>query len=328
MNKFIMGIDGGGTKSHIAMFYPDGKCVGVASTGALNHELLPGAFVEMEEKVQAFILGALKDVGATVDDVEFMVQGQAGVDTAAQHVIVSKMLTDIGMNRFTLCNDSFLGVATGCPDNIGLCAINGTGSTMAAIDHSGNTVQICGVGEISNDCGGSGWYGGKVMGAVYGALFKCEQPTILTEMMWEILGITRKEDHLDIIAAATEEQREAINRLVFKAAELGDAVALKILDESAMHYVGGFKYLATDLDFPIDKTLYITYIGSVFVKEKVRILPQLIAKYVAEALPGRKVEYINLEAPPVVGAVLWAANRAGYKIGMDDVKAGISAAGL
>jgi hypothetical protein len=40
------------------------------------------------------------------------------------------------------------------------------------------------------------------------------------------------------------------------------------------------------------------------------------------------MEYILLDTPPVMGAVMWAAQKAGFDITMDSIKAALTEAGL
>jgi len=54
----------------------------------------------------------------------------------------------------------------------------------------------------------------------------------------------------------------------------------------------------------------------------------LIKMRVDDALKGRSVEYNLLDASPVAGAVMWAAQKAGFSIEMESVKASLTAAGL
>lgn len=325
--KLIIGIDGGGTKSHLGLFDMSGKCVGVSVHGPLNHENMEGSYDELEKVLADYITEALAAAGASTADVSYGVFGLAGVDTRRQHKIISGMLREIGLDRFTLCNDAYLGVAAGCPGGVGICAINGTGSTMAAVDHSGIHVQVGGIGTISNDCGGSGWYGKQVLGAVYGELFKSEPTTLLSRMIFERIGINDKKDYSESITDLIEDDEiivNYLNRLVFEAAGRGDAVAINILKKSAKHYAGGIIHLVNELDFPVDKTVYVTLAGSVFVKEKVRILPDLIEDLVRNRLGNRDLEFLSLDVVPVAGAVFWAFQSAGISIDMKTIIAALA----
>ncbi|MCL2084474.1 MAG: hypothetical protein FWH06_04355 [Oscillospiraceae bacterium] len=330
MSGLILGIDGGGTKSHLALFDPRGSCVTAAAYGPLNHEVMEGSFAQLEGELSGFIHASLNGAGARAADVAHACLGLAGVDTARQHEAISDMLRRAGLTEFTLCNDAYLGVFAGCPEGVGICAINGTGSTLAAVDRGGVSVQVGGIGDISDDRGGGGWYGSRALAAVYNEMFKCGPPTSMRAPLFEIVGASGKRDYVETITSKIDGGKldyGALNRLVFKAAGDGDAVAAGILKMSAEHYAGGIAYLAGELDFG-GGTLYVTLAGSVFVKEKVRLLPGLIGGLVREKLDGRPVSFVNLDVPPVAGAVLQAAKKAGASVTPAAVRAGLSAAGL
>ena len=329
--KLIFGLDGGATKSHLAVFDCNGKCAGITVYGPLNHEVMRGSFTELEDRLSEFISSALKKADASIDDVAYAVFGLAGADTDAQHDRIKEIVRRIGLKEYVVYNDAFLGVAAGCPNCVGICAINGTGFKLAAIDKSAVAVQTCGVGEYSDDRGGGSWYGLRAIGSVYNELYRLGKPTAMREMIYELIGVSRREDYLEVIAEKFPGGRlnsVALNSVVFNAAALGDAVALGVLEESAEQYAGAIARLAMDMDFPQDETLHVTLAGSVFVRQKVRILQELIEKRVDKALGERVVEYTRIDTPPVAGAVIWAAQKAGINIDMTSIKAALKAAGL
>ena len=330
MKNYLIGIDGGGTKSHLAIFDQNGQLVTIGKYGPLNHEVMEGSFTQLEKELSSFIENTLASVDAKVTDVAFAVMGIAGVDTKNQHAIVSAIVERIGFKKYILCNDAFLGVSAGCPGGVGICAINGTGSSMAAVDHSKTTVQVGGLDNLSNDCGGGSWFGTRLLAAVYEELFKCEAKTMMTEMVFDWFGIRDADEFVEKIANIDEDKAMMyeLNIMTFKAAAANDPVAISILQKSADHYAGGITYLAKTLDFPVDKTLHITLAGSVFAKEKTHVLPDLLAALVAKRLPGRAIEFHKLTTVPVAGAVYWAGKEAGYKIEMETITKSLSEAGL
>jgi len=331
MSKLILGVDGGATKSHLAIFDDKGNCVGTAAYGPLSHEAMKGSYAELEERLGELLPRLLKDAGASIGDVAYAVFGLAGVDTDAQQAQISEMISKIGFARQMTCNDAYLGVAAGCPDCVGICAINGTGFKIAAIDNSDTATQTCGLGAFTNDYGGGSWYGQRAIGAVYDELYKLGRPTVMKDMLFELIEISRREDYLEILTEKYNGKKIdsiALNSVVFNAAAQSDAVALGILEESAEQYAGGIARLIMDMDFPVEKPVHVTLAGSVFVRQKVKLLQEFIEMRVNDALNGRAVEYTRLDAPPVAGAVMWAAQKAGFNIEMASIKAGLAAAGL
>jgi len=331
MSKLILGIDGGATKSHIAFFNENGNCVSSDTYGPLNHEGMEGSYTELEERFNEFLPRVTKNAGATINDIAYAVFGIAGVDTNAQHKLISGMVRKIGFENHIMCNDAVLGVAAGCPECVGVCAINGTGFKLAAIDNSGKTIETCGLGNFTDDLGGGHWYGHRAICTVYNEIYKLGRPTIMKDMIYDLIGITRREDYLEVLYDKYYSggiDSIALNSIVFNAAEQGDAVAIGVLEASAEEYAGAIARLLLDFDFPADKTAYVTLAGSVFVKQRVKLLQEFIRMRVHDALNGRSVEYITLDTPPVAGAVMWAAQKAGFNIEMQQIKAGLEAAGL
>jgi len=328
MRKLILGVDGGATKSHLVLFDADGKCAGATAYGPLNHEAMEGSYAELEERLGELLPRVVREAGVSVDDIAYAVFGLAGVDTDAQEVRISEMVRKLGFKQIIMCNDAFLGVAAGCPDCVGMCAINGTGFKIAAIDYNGNAVQTCGLGMFTDDRGGGSWYGHRAIGEVYSELYRLGRPTVMTNMFYEMLGISRREDFLEVLSEkyyGGKMDGIAVNSVPFNAAAQGDAVALDLLDESAEKYASAIARLAMDMVFPAHLPLNVTLAGSVFMKQKVRILHELIDKRVTDALGGRKAEYFILDAPPVAGAVMWAAQKAGFDaVDMPAVKSAVN----
>jgi len=314
MNKIIMGIDGGGTKSQLGIFDQEGKCLAIKMHGTLNHEMLPGSYKQLEDELRLFVHSAIKDAGLNVKDIAYTVIGLAGVDTREQHQIITEIFKRVGLVDFTLVNDGYLGIWAGCPGGAGICAINGTGSVLTAIDARGTSMQVGGIGEITDDRGGSGWYGTQLLSKVYAQLFKSAHKTMLTEMIFSRLNISHRDDYTEAVAIGLQNETlrvSDLNRLIFTAASKQDKVALDILADSAEHYARCIEFLATNMYFPKENPLYVTLAGSVFVKEPVRILPDLIESRVNALLGQRPVRFVILEAPPVVGAVMWGYCEAG-----------------
>ncbi|MDR2589953.1 MAG: hypothetical protein LBC71_03045 [Oscillospiraceae bacterium] len=322
--KYILGIDGGGTKSHLTIFDENGKCISSLVYGTLNHENMEESYTELERRLNETINKLLSDARLTVNDITYSVLGIAGVDTKAQQEKISNMVTRIGLQNITVCNDAFLGVAAGCPSCVGICVINGTGFKLAAIDNSGILLDTCGLGAYTTDWGGGPFYGNRACGEVYNALYKNAKPTIMQEMVFDVIGIKEKEEYLDRIADILYGESKidiiALNSIPFKAAQKGDKVAKKILKASVKQYVGAIIYLATNLDFPQEKTLYITLAGSVFVKQEIKLLQEMIKKRLAKKLNNRPIEYNTLAAPPVAGAIKWAALKAGFDIDITKIE--------
>ncbi len=310
MKKYVLGMDGGGTKTHCSIFDPEGNLIDLISWGPTNHECLKGGYPELELELGKLFSFALQKNNMNMDQLGRCVFGLAGVDTKRQHGIVSGIIGGLGINDFILCNDSYLGVKAGCEDGTGICAINGTAFSVGGIDRKGNMFQTGGIGSIAGgDFGGGEYLAGKAMEAVYNSLFKGDHETCLTELFFEILKINSKYDFVEALKSVIDEgiyPYDFFNTLVFKAANRKDGVALEILDKMGGEYARCINAVINHLSFGRQENIDVVLAGSIFVKGENAKAIERIMEDVLKKNGDRKITFKVLTAPPVAGAVLWA----------------------
>lgn len=306
----VLGVDGGGTKTHYALYDVCGRPVDFLLSGPTNHEVLPDGFTGLRHRLRSDLDTLLCRNGLCMEDVVNATFGLAGVDTRRQHDIISGMLRDFRFTRFTLCNDSFLGVKAGTRTGYGICAINGTGFSVGAIDRRGAMLQIGGLGEYTGDEGGGGQLSTRAIRAVYDHLYKDGPETLLQSMIFRCVGITDPADYPEVLLQAMAEGKcnyMEFGRLVFDAADQGDVVALELLDRSGREYARSVQGALNRLDFGADSDpLDIVLAGSVFIKGSNPRTADTMHSLLAAWNPKREIRMTRLGSPPVLGAVLWA----------------------
>lgn len=309
MANYVLGIDGGGTKTHCALFDLNGNKIDFVQWGTTNHEVMDGGFKEFEEEIIKLISFVLNKNKIKIEEIKSSVFGLAGVDTKEQHRIISAIIRNIGFEDFILCNDGYLGIKAGCRDGIGICVINGTGNTIAGINASKEMFQIGGQGEYTGDLGGGGGIGSKAIKAVYNYLFKCHDYTIMADILFKRLNVNSKYEFIETFLE--KERRGEINvsklsEVVFNAANQEDSVALGILELVGRDCGRAIKGMINELNFDRTACINIVLAGSVIVKGENSTLVDYIKR---EALMQREYRNLNfsiLEKPPVAGAVIWA----------------------
>ena len=312
MPEYVIGVDIGGTKSHLALFDAEGNIIELGQWGGLNHEGMSGSFVQFENELGQFVNQVFSKNSVSINQVSGAAFGIAGVDTKEQHSIVSQILKKIGFKNFTLTNDAYLGIPAGSRNGVGICAINGTGCTIAGLNKKGDFLQIGGLGYITGDKGGGGAYmGTRMLSEVYNELFRKGTPTILTSYMFENLGITNKYDYVEKICKKINAGNFPLYKcspIIFEAVKQNDSVAASILREIAESYANGISCMIEELKFPDDDDLYVVLAGSVFVKGDHPLLVDTLKGKVSNDNPGRRIKYNLLNVPNVAGAVIWAFN--------------------
>ena len=312
MNKYVIGIDTGSTKSHLALFDTTGSMVDFCHWGPLNYESLPGLLAQFEDELGQLVTQCLVKNGISIKQVAYSVFGIAGVDSKRQHEIISDILRKIGFEQFTLVNDAFIGIPAGSITGTGICANNGSGCTLAGINSDGKMLQIGGVGYISADYGGGGMMGEKVVSTVYSELFRKGQPTSMTPVLLKKLDIVDKNYFVDKIYEKFDAGSFAVSdcaRMLFEAVNKNDQVASNILRDIGESYANGISCMIEELPFRKDEAITIVFAGSVFTKGEHPLLIDTIKEKVNLDNASYLISYTLLDVPPVAGAVIWALNK-------------------
>jgi len=309
MSRYVLGVDGGGTKTHCALFDTNGNKIDFVSWGTTNHERLKYGFDDLKKELHEMIFYILRKNCIGLNQLVKCVFGLSGVDTKSQHDKISGILKDIGIKDFILCNDAYLGIKAGCCNGYGICAINGTGFSVVGIDPYEKMFQIGGLFELTGDFGGGVLLSKSAISSVYNALFKGEKNTRMTDFLFEMLHVTSKYDLMDVIIEKISNQSIKIqdfSKVVFLAANEGDEIALQILDDMGKEYAISINAVFKELNFDGCANVDIVLAGSLFVKgENPAAIIRLKDDVISENR-NKKISFKILEHPPVAGAVTWA----------------------
>jgi len=312
MPAYVLGVDGGGTKTHCALFDMSGRMVDLLTWGPTNFEGLEGGYKGLFKELNAMFSAITGRNGAGYDEITRSVLGLAGVDSISRHAKISDVIIRTGLRRFTLVNDAFLGVKAGALSGAGVCSINGTGTSFAGIDPAGGMLHIGGMGRLTGDIGG-GWHLGEdAAGAVYDYLYKGGEPTAMKDILFDILGVSRREDYMDVLLEKLTDDRlnlPELNRVVFTAANMNDAPAIKILEEMGANNARSVNAVIDGLNF--GHTVEVVLAGSINVKGENPAAADKLAEIVTAAHKDKKITFAKLAAPPVAGAVVWALGQCG-----------------
>jgi N-acetylglucosamine kinase-like BadF-type ATPase len=312
--RYVLGMDGGGTKTDCALYDADTGRLDMLTTGPSNHENMAGGLSDMPRVFSETFRSLLTRNNIGIADIEMGVLGLAGVDTAEQHRVISGILDDLGLKRFILCNDSYLGIKAGSLSGTGICAISGTGSSVTGIDASGKRLQVGGLGEWSGDFGG-GILVRRSLGLVYNQLFREGPFTALTTEVFRWLDITDKNDFIDLFTSRFSSDYKAtvleLSKMLHRTAAAGDKEALAYLEKSGQNYAGAISGLICDLSFAPDEEICVTFAGSLFTKADCKHTQKTAEKLLAERFPNRRLVFRTLDVSCAAGAILWALDELG-----------------
>ncbi|MEC0227859.1 N-acetylglucosamine kinase [Paenibacillus alba] len=305
--NYIIGVDGGNSKTDYFLFDIQGNFIDHIHTSTCSHEQFKDAYVSTFRIMNEHIQHLLTRNQLSMADIAAGAFGLAGADIPSQKEQLCEVIERIGFTNYALDNDSFLGVKAGSEQGYGICSINGSGTVTGGISPSGKRLQVGGVGsELSGDEAGGFFLARKVLRAVYDSLYRMGPETELKSPVMELLQIDRKELFMEFALDGMLKRSLPITKLVqilFASADQGDAVALAILDNTAKQLAYSTIGCMHNLDF--GQNVDIILAGSVWVKAESPLLLQTYKDYVTR-MTDHTCQFIILQVPPATGAVLWA----------------------
>lgn len=305
--NYIIGIDGGNSKTDYFLFDTQGGFVDHIHTGTCSHERLSDSYEGSYRVMNKNIQSLLSRNKLSMDHIAAGAFGLAGADVPTQKDKLNAVVERIGFSNYALDNDSFLGIKAGSDKGFGICSINGSGTVTGGISPSGRRLQVGGVGsELSGDEAGGYFLGRKILRTVYDSFFRMGPATTMTEPVMELLNIPNKEYFIeyamDGVLKRTLPNTELM-KIMFAAADQGDRPALNIIDHTAQQLAYSTAGCIHNLDFELDVDIILA--GSVWVKAESPLLLEKYKSYV-DSLTDRRCHYLILQVPPATGAVLWA----------------------
>jgi len=306
MEKLVLGVDGGNSKTDYFLFTDTGVFIDYYRGPTCSHEQFKDGYQGAYRATRAGIDRLLGKHNFSPSDIYASVFGLAGVDTPNQKKNIEKIIADIGFKNFIVTNDSFLGIKAATKNGYGVCSINGAGTSCGAIDKHGNHLQIGGIGWIVGDDAGGSYIARAAVRACYNYAYRCGKPTSLFPVVTDILNISDKYFLMEAISAILLSQKinyTVLTLAVFSEAEKGDAVARNILSDVGLSCARSVAGAITNLKF--DSSVDVVLAGSVWVKGASPVMIEPFRKAVYN-YSGKECQIIMLEVPPATGAVIWA----------------------
>ena len=312
--KYVLGVDGGNTKTDYILFDEFGNFVDGHRSGTCSHEALKDSFSGTYRVMKEEVEKLLSRNNLTVQDVSGAAFGLAGADVLSQKKELNRVIREIGFTNFEMDNDGFLGLKAASLTGYGVCSINGTGTVSVGIDELGNHIQVGGVGYISGDEAGGAYLTRRTMQAVYDELYRAGNPTSLTKNIFDYLGIDKKEDFLSVIIEKTTNRtlnRTDVIKTLFKEANAGDKVAIDILETAGRCM--GLSIAGCILNSTFNHPVPVILAGSVWANATAPFMFDAFKNVIIEKT-GKECEFIILKTAPACGAIIWALEVANNEV--------------
>jgi len=295
----VLGIDAGGTKTVCLLADEHGAILSEARGPGAN--LHTAGELALEKVLHEVMETAIGDRPITPHAI---CVGMAGVDRDDEARTVRAVMRRLGQRSHTLVvNDALIALVAGAGDAPGIVVVAGTGSIAYGRNATGEAARAGGWGHMIGDEGSGYWIGREALAAVMRA---GDGRGPATELTGDVLAHFAVEDvsRLPRIVYDREAPRVAVAELgpiVQRSADVGDAVATRILERAAEELVLAAGSVASRLEMRGDAfTFFLS--GGAF-----RVVPRLAAdleRRLIEVAPRSQTQRLDVE--PAVGAV-WLA---------------------
>jgi N-acetylglucosamine kinase-like BadF-type ATPase len=310
-DTFLLGVDGGGTKTMAAVLDVHRYVVTTATSGTSNPDVV--GFEAAASSILDAVHRALGAAGAIVADIPASVIAVASADTAENQGELRKRLVGLhSINRLVVLNDVVAAWAAGTLGAPGVAVISGTGSNALGVSADGRTWRCGGWGHVLGDEGSGYWIGIQAMRAVVAFRDGRAAWTALVPRILDFYRLAKIEDLDDLVYGHLDKAGVAAFAVeVSAAAAEGDRVARSILGEAgrklAEQVCVVIKKLGLTGSFPV------ALVGGTF--RSGPLFLEAFTEVVHAANP--EAHLARPRVPPVGGAVLLAARAAGIESMLD-----------
>ncbi|HEY3316079.1 MAG TPA: BadF/BadG/BcrA/BcrD ATPase family protein, partial [Bacillota bacterium] len=184
---FLLGVDGGATKTLAVVGDDEGGLMGRGQSGAGNYQLI-GLDAAMKS-VRVAVEAACAAAGWRLSDLAFAALGLAGADRPVDFEELERGSRGLfGAVPFRVLNDTWVGLRGGTRSGWGAVSISGSGSNSAARSRDGRQAVLHAMGYETGNRGGAADIVRDAMHWAFKSLERCGPKTRLETEIPKQLG--------------------------------------------------------------------------------------------------------------------------------------------
>lgn len=309
MARTFLGIDGGGTKTQVAICDETGRVLGMGLGGASGIDSVGADAAAVS--IGAAIDAAREQAGLPAAPFASVFFGMAGVVSEADRDIVREVARRLQLGAaIHVDHDIRIALAGGLSGRPGIALIAGTGSSCFGMNAAGERWQSGGWGHIISDEGSSYWFGWNAIRLAAGAGDGRWQTALYAPVMRQ-LGIADVADlHQRLYTQGISKAEIAgFAPLVMEIAAAGDAQAQQLIREGTRELAQMVAAVARQLGWA-SAPCEVTLTGGLWRAGEVVLTPFRAA--LVEVLPQARI--VMPELPPVIGACVLALQAGGVVV--------------
>ncbi len=297
--NYIIGIDGGGTKTVGILADQTGQVHTRVAVGATNYHTV--GKTQTKKVLEDLISQLLAQANVTLENCIGSCLGMAGLACPADGEVIKRICNEIGIHRnCILTHDAQIALVGGTGKLEGVIVVSGTGSIVYGVNSDGVEARSGGWGHLLGD-EGSG-YGIVLCGlrAIARAADGRGIPTQLTDMMLNEIGQRQPSDLIRWVHNASKDQVSTLAKLIFVAMEGGDSAAQQIIQHAADELVLATQVVIHKLG--INQPSDIVFSGGIMTHQPGFV--NLLRECLHPMAPNARIDLAKHE--PAYGAILLA----------------------
>lgn len=304
---YVLGVDGGGTKTYASIISTSGHILGKGSAGPSNYHDV-GVEVAKTNLAHAIATAAI-DAELTKPKFEAAFLGLASIVSPADRAVVQSIAKDLELpanDRLGIDHDCRIALAGGLSGRPGIVQIAGTGASTYGRNAEGKEWRSGGWAHLLADEGGGYWFGLNAMKAAVRAEDGRSKETVLRQLVMDRLELATMNDimHRLYVTGMSRSEIASLCPLLMDAAKEGDEVALAVVEEGTAHLSECVEVVAKRLGFAQSSACELALVGGLFNAGDVVVQP--LHKDIHRRLPNCTIVFAELQ--PVLGACLLALN--------------------
>jgi N-acetylglucosamine kinase-like BadF-type ATPase len=317
--EYVLGVDGGNTKTIALLAHTDGTIVGAGRGGCGDIYGVGGAEGAFQS-IGAAVSGAwqcaggralpLRAVSLRAASLRAAAFSLAGADWPEDFVYLRSELAERGIApQAVVVNDAIGALRAGSRDGTGVSVAVGTGTAIGACNTGGRVWHVSfwlreahGTGELSHN----------LLRLLTRAELGIDPPTPLAKLMCEALGESSVEDLLHRVTRriGADNSGRLLVPVLMSACDSGDATALQLVRDFG-HKLGDYVLAAARKVGLVGCDFDMVLTGGVL-RGNSQCLIDVITEHVRASAPGARPVRARFE--PAVGALLIALESAGVPI--------------
>lgn len=304
--EYVIGIDGGGTKTLLKISDIQGNLISVFEGGPSN--INSASKDNVIYNLTNLIENGISNIKEVKDDCRAICLGTAGAGREEEKELLKNIIKDIGFkcSEIIIADDAVTALYANTDTGIGIVQICGTGSICYGRNKEGTAIRCGGWGHIIGDEGSAYYIGVRALNAIMKSFDGRERETLLTPVILKQIGLSKIEDIINYVYKSGKGKKEiaGLAKCVDEAYLNGDNLAKEILYDASRELFISTKTVIEKLGFA-EKPVNIIINGSVITKNN--YINKKYSEMITENYPLAEIKEMKNDS--AWGAVLIALEK-------------------